>query len=72
VLLTDVVMPGGLTGPAVAAQLSALRPGLKVLFMSGYTDDGVLPPGILANGSAFLQKPFTSGALTQRLRELLQ
>ncbi|HTE19107.1 MAG TPA: PAS domain S-box protein, partial [Armatimonadota bacterium] len=37
VLLTDVVMPGGLTGPAVAAQLSALRPGLKVLFMSGYT-----------------------------------
>ena len=61
-LLTDVVMPGG-TGPELAARLRDLRPRLRVLYMSGYTDGSVISQG-LAGATSFLQKPFTGELLT--------
>jgi two-component system, cell cycle sensor histidine kinase and response regulator CckA len=69
-LITDVVMPH-LSGPEVATKLTATRPGLKVLFISGYTDDTVFRHGVLEGGVAFLQKPFNLKALAQKIREVL-
>lgn len=69
-LLSDVVMPGA-NGREVYEQLSALQPGLKALFMSGYTDDVITRHGILDAGVNFLAKPFTKGALSRKIREVL-
>ncbi|MDP3718976.1 MAG: CHASE3 domain-containing protein [Acidobacteriota bacterium] len=70
VLLTDVVMPGG-SGPKLAQQLTTSAPGLRVIYMSGYTDDAIVHHGVLKSGVAFLHKPFTSDALGQKLREAM-
>ncbi len=69
-LLTDVIMPGG-NGKTLADELAQIRPSLKCLFMSGYTDDTIVQYGILAPGSAFLQKPFTVQGLVRKVREVL-
>jgi PAS domain S-box-containing protein len=69
-LLTDVVMPG-LSGTELAGQVANLRPGIRVLFMSGYTDTVIAQHGIVRQGKVFLQKPFTPLALAARVRELL-
>ncbi len=69
-LVTDVVMPR-LGGRAVADQLKQLHPQLKVLYLSGYTDDAVVRHGVLEQDVPFLQKPFTPAALAQRVREVL-
>ena len=55
-LLTDMIMPGA-TGRSIAKQISSLRPGIKVLYMSGYTDDTLIQSKGFEEGDAFLQKP---------------
>ncbi len=69
-LLTDVVMPG-MNGRELRDRLLTLNPKLKVIFMSGYTDDQVLRHGILKKEMHFLQKPFTVQALAQKIRQVL-
>jgi len=69
-IATDVVMPG-LGGRDLVRRLMAIHPNAKVLFMSGYTDDAMLRHGIPEPGTAFLQKPFSGLALTQKIREIL-
>ncbi len=69
-LLTDVVMPL-LGGQGLAEQLSAARPHLKVLFMSGYTDNPIAHHGVLEASIAFLKKPFSPSALAHKVRKVL-
>jgi two-component system cell cycle sensor histidine kinase/response regulator CckA len=69
-VLTDVVMPG-LNGRELGELLAVERPGLPVLFMSGYTDDDVIRRGLLRPGSPFIQKPFLPAALARKVREEL-
>jgi two-component system cell cycle sensor histidine kinase/response regulator CckA len=70
-VVTDVVMPG-MDGPELARRAHRLRPGLPVLFMSGYTDDEIVRRGLLEAGQPFLQKPFTPEALGEQVAELLK
>jgi len=70
-LLTDMVMPE-MGGRALAEQFVALHPEVKVIFMSGYTDDMVRRDGVVEAGVEFIQKPFTMGALLLRIREVLE
>jgi FixJ family two-component response regulator len=71
VLLTDVIMPGA-SGPELTRRLVEQRPGLRVIYMSGYTEEGIVHRGVLAPGIAFLHKPFTSGTLGQKIRDVLE
>lgn len=70
IAVVDVVMPR-MTGEAVARRLAAQRPGLKVLYVSGYTDQEVCALGLPPGSSNFLQKPFTVEALARKVREVL-
>ncbi len=69
-LMTDVVLPG-LNGREVARRLVAQRAGIRVLFLSGYTDDAIVHHGVLDPGVAFLQKPFSPAVLGRKVREVL-
>jgi two-component system cell cycle sensor histidine kinase/response regulator CckA len=69
-LLTDVMMPG-MSGPQLAQRLARLRPEMRVLYMSGYSDDALIRRGVVEQGAAFLQKPFTPDALAHKVREVL-
>jgi two-component system, cell cycle sensor histidine kinase and response regulator CckA len=70
-LITDVVMPR-LSGKELARTLTQRRPDVKVLYMSGYTDSAIVNSGILQREVAFLQKPFTPAALSNKVREVLE
>jgi PAS domain S-box-containing protein len=70
-LLSDVVMPQ-MSGPALAKRLASVRPDMKVLCMSGYTDDSIVRHGVLEAHFAYLQKPITPEALTMKVREVLE
>lgn len=70
-LLTDVVMPG-MHGRELATAVQRERPGLRVLFASGYTDDAVLLRGVRVDEVPFLQKPFTPAQLLRKVRDVLQ
>jgi DNA-binding response OmpR family regulator len=68
--ITDIIMPG-MNGRDLGSRLETMRPDLKVLYVSGYTDNAIVHHGILDSGVAFLQKPFTVGDLTRKVREML-
>lgn len=69
-VLTDVVMPG-LNGPALAARIAEIWPGIKVLYTSGYTDDVILRHGLIDSALHFISKPYDIAALTRKVREVL-
>ena len=69
-LLTDVVMPRT-GGKEFADRITTIKPGVRVLWMSGYTDDAIVHHGVLEPGIHFLQKPFTPITLAQKVREVL-
>jgi CheY-like chemotaxis protein len=69
-LITDVVMPG-ISGRELGEQLLMRYPGMKVLYLSGYTDEAIIRHGILPSGVFFLQKPFQLSTLSDKVRSIL-
>jgi two-component system, cell cycle sensor histidine kinase and response regulator CckA len=69
-MVTDVIMPD-MYGPELAALIRSRRPEIKVLYMSGYTDNAIVSQGVLNDGMQFLQKPFTVETLARKVREVL-
>src|SRR6266576_3455644 len=70
-LVTDVIMPD-MNGRVLSQRLTQVRPTIKTLYLSGYTDDAILHHGVLEEGVAFLQKPFSLGALARKVREVIE
>ncbi len=69
-VITDVVMPG-LSGRQLAERLREVSPGLRVIYMSGYTNDAVVQRGVMEASAEFLQKPFTAASLARKVRDVL-
>ena len=69
-LLTDVVMPE-VSGSVLAERLGVIAPDMRILFMSGYSDEAVHRHGVLGASAAFLEKPFTERTLARKVREVL-
>jgi CheY-like chemotaxis protein len=71
-LFTDVVMPGGINGQQLAREIAKRRPGIKVLYTSGYTESAMPQDGQPDAGGAMLQKPYRKTDLALKLREMLR
>jgi len=71
-LFTDVVMAGGMSGPQLAAEVARLRPGLPVLFTSGYTENAIMHRNLVEPGAHLLHKPYTRRKLAEKLRGVLR
>jgi len=71
VLLTDVIMPGKLNGPALGREAAKRLPGIRILYMSGYAENAFGPGGIQGIGSDLLAKPFSKGDLARKIRDIL-
>ena len=71
-LVTDLVMPGGMSGRDLAEAVQQLRPNLPILLTSGYHEDSIANSGLLDQGFEMLQKPYRRQELAQRLRKMLQ
>jgi FixJ family two-component response regulator len=69
-MLVDVIMPG-MSGSELAKALKPLYPEIKILYMSGYTDDAIARHGVLEKGVNYIQKPFTLEGLARKVREVL-
>jgi YesN/AraC family two-component response regulator len=69
-MLADVVMPG-MSGSELAKLLKPLYPEIKILYMSGYTDNAIVHHGVLEKGVNYIQKPFTTEGLARKVREVL-
>jgi two-component system, cell cycle sensor histidine kinase and response regulator CckA len=69
-MITDVVMPLR-SGKELASRMAEKHPGIRVLFMSGYTDDSIVHHGVLDPGVQFLEKPFTYNSLTKKVGDIL-
>jgi DNA-binding response OmpR family regulator len=70
-LITDVGLPGGMNGRQVADAGRAIRPGLKVLFITGYAENAIASNGYLDQGMQMMTKPFSMDALAERIKDLL-
>jgi FixJ family two-component response regulator len=69
-LLSDVVMPGS-NGPALSLEICDARPGIRTLFMSGYTEETMSRHGVSGQSAGFIQKPFSASALAKKVRQVL-
>ena len=70
-IITDVVMPG-INGKELADKLTARCPEIKVLYISGYTDNVIVHHGVLEKGTNFIQKPYTMESITRKVRKVLE
>jgi FixJ family two-component response regulator len=70
-LFTDIIMPGGMTGRELADAVAELRPGTRVLYTSGYTDDAIVHHGRLDEGVLLLTKPYRKTQLARMVREAI-
>ncbi|MBB4394067.1 CheY-like chemotaxis protein [Bradyrhizobium sp. ERR14] len=70
-LFTDIIMPGGMNGRELADAIRLRRPGARVLYTSGYTDNAMIHEGHLDSGVALLKKPYRKSELSQKIREVL-
>ena len=70
ILVTDVIMPG-MNGRDLAERVSAIHPGIKVLFLSGYTDETVKRHAVLHPSMPYLEKPFSAEAIAEKVRSVL-
>jgi CheY-like chemotaxis protein len=71
-LVTDVGLPGGVNGRQLAAAARALRPELKVLFITGYAENAIINPSQLDTGMQIMTKPFSLDALGTKIREMIE
>jgi len=70
-MVTDVIMPG-MSGKELYKEISKMIPGLRVLYISGYTDNAIVHYGVLEPGTNFLQKPFKPDTLLKKVRQTLE
>lgn len=71
-ILTDVVLPRGMRGTDIAREAVRRRPGIKILYMSGYTENAIIHQGVVDEGVELLSKPFRKAELARKIRKILE